>query len=316
MNVVTGAFGYTGKYITRRLVSSGETVITLTGNPARPNEFGPKVKAFPYRFDDPEAMAASLAGAHTLYNTYWVRFDRRDETHDRAVRNTIALIRAAKIAGIRRIVHISITNPSVDSNLPYFRGKARLEDEIRRSQISYAIVRPTVIFGAEDILINNIAFLLRKLPAFFVPGDGRYGLQPVFAEDVAKIAVEAGRQSENMTIDAVGAETFEFGELVQLVKKAIGSRTRLLTSPPWLALLAARVLGLALADVTLTRDELKGLMANLLVSDSAPTGLTKFSNWISENAATLGKRYASEITRHYAVTSPNHANPRTSMPPS
>ena len=301
MNVVTGAFGYTGKYIARRLLNAGEAVMTLTGNTGRMNEFGPKVKALPFRFEDPEAMAASLAGAHTLYNTYWVRFDRRDETHDRAVRNTIALIQAAKIAGVRRIVHISITNPSVSSNLPYFRGKALLEEEIRRSQISYAIVRPTVIFGAEDILINNIAFLLRKLPVFLVPGDGCYSLQPVYVEDVAQIAVDAGRRSENMTVDAVGPETFGFEQLVHLIAEAIGSRARLVNGPPWLALLAARVLGLAFADVMLTRDELKGLMANLLVSGSAPSGQTLFSNWISENAATLGKRYASEIGRHYAM---------------
>ena len=302
MNVVTGAFGYTGKYIARRLVNSGEKVITLTGSPNRANEFGNTVKAFPFNFEAPEAMAAAISGAHTLYNTYWVRFDRRDETHDRAVRNTIALIQAAKIAGVQRIVHISITNPSLDSDLPYFRGKALLEEEIRQSQLSYAIVRPTVIFGAEDILINNIAFLLRKLPAFIVPGDGRFSLQPIFVEDVAQIAVEAGRRHENMTIDAVGPETYQFEQLVRLIAKTLGSRARLLNGPPWLALLASRVMGLALADVMLTRDELKGLMANLLVSNSVPTGPTLFSNWILANVTTLGKRYASEIGRHYSAT--------------
>jgi len=302
MNVVTGAFGYTGKYITRRLVNSGEKVITLTGSPNRANEFGNKVKAFPFNFESPEAMAESISGAHTLYNTYWVRFDRRDETHDRAVRNTIALIQAAKIAGVKRIVHISITNPSLDSDLPYFRGKALLEEEIRQSQLSYAIVRPTVIFGAEDILINNIAFLLRKLPVFIVPGDGRYSLQPIFVEDVAQIAVEAGRRSENMIIDAVGPETYQFGQLVRLLAETLGSKARLLNGPPWLALLASRVLGLAMADVMLTRDELKGLMSNLLISNSVPTGQTLFSNWILENVTILGKRYASEIGRHYSAT--------------
>ena len=246
-------------------------------------------------------MAASIAGAHTLYNTYWVRFDRKNESHDRAVRNTVALVRAAKMAGVRRIVHISITNPSLDSRLPYFRGKALLEQEIRQSQISYAIVRPTVIFGAEDILINNIAFLLRKLPAFIVPGDGRYSLQPVYVEDVAQIAVEAGQRSENMTIDAVGPESFQFEELVRLIAKTLGRRTRILNGPPWLALLASKLLGMALSDVMLTRDELAGLMANLLISNSAPTGQTLFSNWVLANAATLGMRYASEIRRHYAV---------------
>jgi len=301
MNVVTGAFGYSGKYIARRLVNAGETVITLTGEVNRSNEFGAAVRAFPFRFEDPEAMAASIAGAHTLYNTYWVRFDRKNESHDRAVRNTVALVRAAKMAGVRRIVHISITNPSLDSRLPYFRGKALLEQEIRQSQISYAIVRPTVIFGAEDILINNIAFLLRKLPAFIVPGDGRYSLQPVYVEDVAQIAVEAGQRSENMTIDAVGPESFQFEELVRLIAKTLGRRTRILNGPPWLALLASKLLGMALSDVMLTRDELAGLMANLLISNSAPTGQTLFSNWVLANAATLGMRYASEIRRHYAV---------------
>ena len=147
MNVVTGAFGYTGKYITRRLLELGEAVTTLTGSPGRASEFGAAVKAFPYRFDAPEAMAASMAGARVLYNTYWVRFDLRDTTHERAIRNTLALVRAAEMAGVERIVHIGITNPDANSRLPYFRGKALLEEEIRRSKMSHAIVRPTVIFG-------------------------------------------------------------------------------------------------------------------------------------------------------------------------
>ena len=303
MNVVTGAFGYTGKYIARRLLDAGETVTTLTGNPGRPNEFGPSVKAFPFRFDRPEAMAGSMAGARVLYNTYWVRFDRRDTTHERAAANTIALIRAAEMAGVERIVHVSITNPDANSSLPYFRGKALLEEEIRRSKMGYAIVRPTVIFGVEDILINNIAFLLRRLPVFLLPGNGQYGIQPVAAEDVARIAVEAGGAAENLTIDAVGPETFGFGQLVRLMAKTLGSGARVRNGPPWLALLAARAMGLALGDVMLTRDELDGLMANLLVSHSPPTGHIRFSDWISANAATLGRRYASEIGRHYTAIS-------------
>jgi NADH dehydrogenase len=303
MNVVTGAFGYTGKYIARRLLEAGESVTTLTGNPGRANEFGTAVKAFPFRFDEPAAMAASMAGARVLYNTYWVRFDRRDTTHGRAVRNTVALIRAAEMAGVERIVHISITNPDANSSLPYFRGKALLEEEIRRSKMGYAIVRPTVIFGAEDILINNIAFLLRRLPVFLVPGKGQYRIQPVAAEDVARIAVEAGHAAENLTIDAVGPETFGFGELVRLIARTVGSRARILNGPPWLALFAARGMGLALGDVMLTRDELDGLMANLLVSDRPPAGHIRFSEWIAANAATAGRRYASEIRRHYSAVS-------------
>jgi NADH dehydrogenase len=303
MNVVTGAFGYTGRYIARRLLEAGETVATLTGNPGRSHEFGAAVKAFPFRFEDAAAMAASMAGARVLYNTYWVRFDRRDATHRRAVGNTIALIRAAEMAGVERIVHIGIANPDANSRLPYFRGKALVEEEIRRSKMGYAIVRPTVIFGAGDILINNIAFLLRRLPVFLAPGDGRYGIQPVAVEDVARIAVEAGGAAENLTVDAAGPETFGFEQLVRLIADTVGSRAHILNGPPWMALLAARVLGLALRDVVLTRDEIDGLMAGLLVSNRPPTGQIRFSEWASANAATLGKRYASEIGRHYAAIS-------------
>ena len=160
-------------------------------------------------------------------------------------------------------------------------------------------MRPTVIFGTEDILINNVAFLLRKFPAFIIPGDGRYRLQPVYVEDLAQIVVEAGQRSENMTIDAVGPESYQFEELIRLIAKTLGRRTHVLNGPPWLALLTSHLLGIALSDVMLTRDELKGLMANLLVSNATPTGQTRFSSWLSKNAATIGRHYASEIKRHY-----------------
>jgi NADH dehydrogenase len=299
MNAVTGAFGYTGKYIARRLLALGERVITLTGHPGRTNEFGDSVKAFPFRFEEPDAMAESLTGVRVLYNTYWIRFSRAETTHDQAVADTRALIRAAELAGVERVVHISITNPDVNSPLPYFRGKALLEEEIRNARVSYAIVRPTVVFGVEDILINNVAFLLRKLPLFLIPGTGQYRLQPVHAEDLAGIAVEAAHASGNMVVDAVGPEVFSFDALVHLLAQAVGSRAAILHAPPGAAIAAARMLGTVFHDVLLTADELKGLMANLLVSQSAPTGSTYLSRWLTNNAGVLGTRYASELNRHY-----------------
>lgn len=299
MNAVTGAFGYTGKYIARRLLRLGEPVITLTGHPDRPNEFGTSVKAFPFRFDNPNAMAESLAGVRVLYNTYWIRFDRGKKTHETAVANTGVLFRAAEIAGVKRVIHISITNPDTASPLPYFRGKALLEEELRKARFSYAIVRPTVLFSVEDILINNIAFLLRNLPLFIIPGTGQYELQPIYVEDLAEIAVEAAHSSHNVVIDAVGPTIFSFDELVRLLAKAVRSRAVILHASSGLALAATRILGTVFRDVVLTRNELDGLMANLLVSRSAPTGSTCLSRWLVDNAGVLGTRYASELDRHY-----------------
>ena len=300
MNCVTGAFGYTGKYITRELRRRGEPVITLTGHPRQASEFSGSVKAYPFQFDNPAAMAESMAGVKVLYNTYWVRFDRGGATHSQAVTNTRALLQAAELAGVERVVHISITNPDRESKLPYFRGKAHLEDEIRGGRFSHAIVRPTVVFGDEDILINNIAYLVRKSPVFLVPGRGDYRLQPVYVEDLARIAVDAGTGNGNLTLDAVGPEVFTFEELVRLIAATVGSRAAILRAPPRLALFASRIVGTLFHDVVLTSDELAGLMANLLISPSSPAAPTRLSAWLREHASSLGVRYASELRRHYA----------------
>lgn len=299
LNIVTGAFGYTGQYITRRLLSAGKQVRTLTGHPNRPNPFGAQVSVAPFNFDKPQELIESLRGATTLYNTYWVRFSYGENTFDRAVENTRTLIKAAEEAGVRRIVHVSITNASPNSHLPYFRGKGLLEQAIVKSRLSYAIIRPTVIFGREDILINNIAWLLRRFPVFAVMGSGKYRLQPIFVEDMAEITVKAGQQDENTIIDAVGPEIYTFDELVRLIAETIGSRARIIHVRPELALFLAKLIGYVVNDVVLTRDEVEGLMANLLVSESPPTGWTRLNDWLAQNADTVGAQYASELNKHY-----------------
>ena len=299
LNVVTGAFSFTGKYITRRLLTKGKRVLTLTGHPRRDNPFGDRVSVAPFNFDNPEALAASLRGATVLYNSYWVRFPRGRTTYELAVTNTKTLIQAAKQAGVRRVVHVSIANPSKDSPFPYYRGKAMVEEAVVDSGISYAILRPTVIFGREGILINNIAWLLRRLPVFAIPGSGNYRLQPVYVEDVADTAVRAADSDANVIVDAAGPEVYSFNDLVSLLKVAVGSRARVVHLPPSLAFALARLVGFALADVVLTRDELDGLMANILVSGEPATGSTRLSDWVVQHADQLGIQYASELAMHY-----------------
>ena len=295
---VTGAFSYSGKYITKRLLDRGEEVITLTGHPNRPDPFGGKVKAYPLDFDE-AGMTRSLQGVDVLVNTYWVRFDKRENTQPRAVENTRKLVNAANAAGVKGIVHISIANPSADSPLPYYWGKAANEKAVIESGLSYAILRPTVLVGKEDILINNIAYLLRRFPFFFIPGDGSYGIQPIYVEDLADLAVEGVYRTDNYVIDAVGPDSYTFKELVQLIGKAIGAQRPLISVPPRLALLAAQFLSLFVGDVILTPEEVKGLMANLLVSKQPAQGKTAFKDWLEANKSTVGTKYASEIKRHY-----------------
>ena len=298
-SVVTGAYSYTGKYIARRLLESGHRVKTLTGHPNRPDPFGGQVDAAPFNFDRPVELARSLEGADVLYNTYWVRFPKGELTHAKAVDNIKALIRAAEDAGVRRIVHVSITNATLDSPLTYFSGKAQVEEAIKNSSLSYAIIRPTVIFGAEDILVNNIAWFLRRFPVFTMIGSGDYLLQPVYVEDMAELVVNAAQQSDDVALDAVGPDTFTFEEMVRLIGEKIGKKTRVVHMPPNLAFFLSKLVGLVVRDVTLTRDEVAGLMANLLISNDEPTGQTRLSDWLERNAAKLGTGYVSELERHY-----------------
>jgi uncharacterized protein YbjT (DUF2867 family) len=308
VDVVTGAFGYTGRYITGRLLESGRSVRTLTGHPNRPNPFGDRVGVAPFDFEDRRRLVEYLRGATTLYNTYWVRFPHGSVTFERAVANSETLIGAARDAGVRRIVHVSITNPSKDSPFEYFRGKSRVEEMIRGSGLGYSIVRPTVIFGREDILINNIAYILRRLPVFGIPGSGSYRLRPVAVEDVAEICVRSGLGDSDEVIDAVGPETFTFEELVRLIARAIGRRTRLVHVPPAAALAAATAIGRLVGDVVVTKGELGGLMTELVTTEGPATGTRSLTEWLAQNAAVVGKRYASEVTRHYRPPAPTEGS--------
>ena len=295
---VTGAFSYSGKYITKRLLARGEEVITLTGHPNRPDPFGGKVKAYPLDFNE-ASMTRSLKGVDVFVNTYWVRFDKAENTQPRAVKNTRKLMNAAKSAGVKRVVHISITNPSAQSHLPYFWGKAANEKTVMESGMSYAILRPTVLVGDEDILINNIAFLLRQFPFFALPGGGSYKLQPVHVDDLAELAVEGVYSTENYVIDAVGPDIFTFKEMVELIGEKIGAKRPLISVPPRLALLAAQFLSLFVSDVILTPEEVDGLMAGLLVSKEPPRGKTHLADWLEKSKDKVGAKYASELKKHY-----------------
>jgi uncharacterized protein YbjT (DUF2867 family) len=298
---VTGAFSYSGKYIAKRLLAKGEEVITLTNHPNRPDPFDGKVKAFSLNFQNEQELTSNLRGVDVLINTYWIRFDKGNNTQPQAVKNTKVLVDAAVKAGVKRIVHISITNPSADSHLPYFWGKAANEKAVIDSGMSYAILRPTVLFGKEDVLINNIAWLLRRFPIFGLPGDGSYKLSPVYVDDLAELAVDAVYKKENYVWDAVGPDEFTFKEMVELIGKTARANRLLIPLPPILALWAAQFLSLFVKDVMLTPEEVDGLMANLLVSKEPPRSRceTSLRTWLVENKSTVGSQYASELARHF-----------------
>ena len=298
-SVVTGAFGFSGQQIAKRLLLRGEKVRTLTNHPQPESPLFGRVQVFPLDFADTKQLTESMRGASVLYNTYWIRFSHGGLSHQGAVQNTKALIHAAEAAGLRRIVHVSITNPSIDSPLSYFKGKAELERAIQSSSLSYAILRPAVLFGEGDILINNIAYMLKRFPLFAIPGSGEYHVQPIFVDDLAELAVDGGQRSDSCTLDATGPESYTYTDLVEMIRNAVGSKSSIVRLPPAMIRLASGVLGAILKDVVLTEDEIKGLMDDLLVSHAQPLGRTSLEGWLKSHAETIGNSYASELARHY-----------------
>ena len=299
VHAVTGATSFTGRFIGERLVRGGDRVRDLTRRPEVPHRLGPAASSTLLDFDHPARLAAALEGVDTLYNTFWIRFERGPITYAWAVARCRLLFSAAVQAGVRRIVHISVINASHAAPTAYFRAKATVEDALGGLGISHAIVRPTVAFGPGDILLNNMAWTLRRLPVFGIPGDGRYPIQPVHVDDIAAIAIQAGSLTVPMTVDAAGPNTFTFGEFVALVRQAIGSRTLVVPIPVAAALLAAQGIGLAVRDAVLRRDEVIELQAGLMRSSAEPLGTVRLADWLGANADGLGRSWSNELDRHF-----------------
>ena len=303
LDVVTGGFSYSGAAIARELRAAGHRVRTLTGHPGRaPADTDVEVR--PLDFADPAGLTESLRGANTLYNTYWVRFARGRVDHEAAVANSRVLFEAAARAGIQRVVHISITNPSLDSPYPYFRGKAQVEQSLADTGVPCAIARPAILFGGDGVLINNIAWLLRRVPVFAVGGRGDYRVRGIHIDDLARLCVKLGAGRETVTVDAVGPQSLTFRALVDAVRAAVGSRALVVNVPGPVVLALSRALGTALRDTLLTADEYQAMADGLADSAAPATGDTVFTEWVAKHGAELGRNYANELDRHFRLTRP------------
>ena len=312
LDVVTGAFSYSGHAIARQLRARGRGVRTLTGNSDN-IPVGSGIDVRPLDFDNLAELTRSMRGAHTLYNTYWVRFAHGGVDHDIAVTNSQALFRAAAAAGIQRIVHVSITHPASDSPYPYFRGKARVEGLLAETGVSHAIVRPAILFGHGGVLINNVAWLLRHLPIFAIGGDGAYRIRGIHVDDLARVCVGLGAGTDPVTVDAVGPQSLTFRELVEAIRTAVGSHAALVSVPAPVLTALSRALTPIVRDTVLTADEYHAMADGLADSDAATTGTVAITDWIADNSTTLGRRYANELNRHFRTTA-SKANARSSLP--
>ncbi|RNI25286.1 SDR family oxidoreductase [Flexivirga caeni] len=295
MDAVTGAFSYSGAAIAAGLTVRGRSVRTLTNHPRAGSGYDIR----PLDLGDPAGLRKSLEGVECLYNTYWVRFPHGDVTFETAVEGSATLFRAAAEAGVRRIVHVSITAADVNSPYAYFRGKGRVEAHLKESGVPYGIVRPAILFGGDGVLINNIAWLMRRSPVTLIGGGGRYRVRGIHIDDLATLMADLGERDDSVTVDAVGPESLTFADLLEHIRASIGSHTRLLPVPGSVFPAVTWLLGRLVRDTLLTREEYRAMAAGLADSDAPATGTIRLTDWITEHRDTLGTAYAHEIRRHF-----------------
>jgi uncharacterized protein YbjT (DUF2867 family) len=205
---------------------------------------------------------------------------------------------------VRRIVHTSITNPSLDSPYPYFRGKAVVERILAGTPVPSAIVRPAILFGGDGVLVNNIAWLLRRAPVFAIGGRGDYRVRGIHVDDLARLCVRLGAGSHTVTVDAVGPQSVTFREMVDAIRVAVGSRARVVSVPGPVLVGLSSMLGAALRDTLLTRDEYRAMADGLADSAAPATGETAFTDWVAAHGPELGRVYANELDRHFRPARP------------
>ena len=204
---------------------------------------------------------------------------------------------AAARAGVERLVWTSITNPGQDPDLSYFVGKGVVEQLVRGSGLSFAILRPACFFGGGGILIDNVAWAARRLPFVPIPDGPPYRIRPIHVEDYADLVPEATASGDDYTIDAVGPERLEFGDLVREVAEAGGSWARALRLPMKVCRLSYAVAGRILGETVLSDDKLTGLVRNRLDSKAESTGRTSLVDWVRTANQELGRRFLREPSR-------------------
>lgn len=293
--VVTGAFSYTGAAVARELLARGYEVHTLTHRRPPPDTRG--ITSAPLVFDAAE-VSRELEGAVGFINTFWIRLPYGKQTFETAVADSCRLVEAARAEGVR-FVHVSVSNASAGKNLGYYRGKAQVEEAVRRDLENYAIVRPTLVVGPGDVLTNNIAWFLRRFPVFPLPDGGRARLQPVTLADTARIIVDALEAGDPVEVDAAGPETLTFAEYLRALRDACGVRRAFVSVPNSVALGALGLVEPFLRDIVLTREELLGLEQELLTSSAPPLGTESVRQWLEQHGTELGRRYVNDIERHF-----------------
>lgn len=279
--VVFGGSGFIGRQVVRLLAKQPNMqIIVPTRDPDQAKLLKPmgavgQIVPVSCRLADDRQVLVALHGATQVVNLIGILFESRK--HDFAKLHGLwpgRLGLAAQAVGARRLVHVSAIGAAADSAAGYARSKAQGEAALRQAMPAATILRPSVVFGADDNFLNQFAGLARWSPFLPLIGGGQTKFQPVYVEDVAAavLAALAKPQAAGKTYELGGPQVLSFKEILDYIL-AVTKRRRLLLPVPWgMAALKARLLQL-MPTPLLTVDQVKLLQTDNVVATDA-LGLT------------------------------------------
>ncbi|HXR24984.1 MAG TPA: NAD(P)H-binding protein [Candidatus Binataceae bacterium] len=269
---IAGGSGFIGRAIVRRLAAiPGLTVRVLTRDPVKARvrlAAEGKVDFVSADVNDPARLATVIAGADTIINA--VQFDgypiekpSRGLTFNRVdYGGTVSLIAATKAAGVPNFIYISGAAADERSPNPAFRAKGRAERALRDAGLAFTILRPSLVYGPEDRVVNGLAKAIRMMPVMVVPGSGQQKLRPLLVDDLAAcVALAIGGRGRNGIYEVGGPDPMTFDELVRLVMEITGHKRPIIHVPENLLLVAGAVAE-KLPGALFSRDAVAFLVAD------------------------------------------------------
>ena len=269
---VAGGSGFIGRAIVRRLAGIPATrvrLLTRDAERARHKFEAPaNVEFVSADVTNRDSLKPALAGASAVvsavqFDGYPIENPRRGLTFERVdYGGTVALLDAAKNAGVSRFIYISGAAADENSSQSGFRAKGRAERAIRESGLSYTIFRPSLVYGAGDRVMNMLVNALSISPVMPVPGTGQQKVQPVLVDDVAAcVALALGGRGRNGAFDVGGPARMTFDDLIRLVMEITG-RHRLIIHVPEAIMRLAGAAAEMLPVALFSRDAASFLLAD------------------------------------------------------
>ena len=259
ITAVTGATGFVGSHLVRRLLRDRHQVRALVRKPTDRWANQPGVTLVEGSIDNVAAMTDAFRGADCVYHLVGLIAETRTQTFETTVvGGTRNVVQAAVAAGAGKLVYLSAMGTEAEALSRYHRTKYEAEQTVIGSGLPYVILRPSVIYGPGDGFVSLLAKLIRRSPVTPVFGSGRYQLQPVYIDDMTEIMTRAltSKSVLGQIVDCGGPEKLEYVSILDHIGAVLGKRRFRLHLPMAAARLMAVVLETFLRPAPLTRDQL------------------------------------------------------------